>query len=163
MFLWGADWYLLFYYFCFITSCQTSRSYLDLENVIGISPQAPQDVARDADVDLVSFVGTDRRQEAIDRCGGRGDNRWGHWISEAEVATVNLTLQTTKESSQQHFLQWKRKVNIFHCPFFLAKQSRGLAISQQSQQTTKRTNQNLKNVKTQEKAGNKCDYLIFNG
>ena len=58
-----------------ITSCQTSRSYLDLENVIGISPQAPQDVARDADVDLVSFVGTDRRQEAIDRCGGRGDNR----------------------------------------------------------------------------------------
>lgn len=61
-----------------ITSCQTSRSYLDLENVIGISPQAPQDVARDADVDLVSFVGTDRRQEAIDRCGGRGDNRWRH-------------------------------------------------------------------------------------
>lgn len=54
----------------------TLRSYLDFEHVIGISPQAPQDVAWDADIDLISLVGTDGCQEAIYRGGGRGDD-WG--------------------------------------------------------------------------------------
>ena len=56
----------------------TLQTYLDFEHMIGISAQAPQDVPWDADMDLISLVRTDGRQEAIYRGGGRGDDWWSH-------------------------------------------------------------------------------------